>query len=176
MTGQGMTRFGRGLLLTAIVALLAFDGWQLAARTPAESTPAHVRTMTFQPYEPQKALYHITDGAGVLAAGRWRNLLQMARNHVAAVGPEWLDLRILLQGDGLDLLRRARNDPDLASRIDRLKKDGVRFLVCLNTITGQNMDPEKTLYGVRREDIIQAGMAEAAALVQQGYAYLKPMN
>ncbi len=170
-----MTRFGKGLVLTAIVAMLAFDGWQLAARTPQEGTPADIATMTFQPYEPQKALYHITEGAGVLAAGRWRSLLQMARNHLNAVGPEWLELRILLQGDGLDLLRRAKSDSDLAAKIDRLKKDGVRFLVCLNTITGQNIDPDRTLYGFRREDIVQAGMAEAATLVQQGYAYLKPM-
>lgn len=171
-----MTRFGKGLVLAAIVALLAFDGFRLAAHTPDEGTPAAIRSMAFQPYEPQKALYHITDGAGMLGAGRWRNLLQMARNHLDAVGPEWLDLRILLQGDGLDLLKRAKSDPELAGKIDRLKKDGVRFLVCLNTITGHNIDPDKTLHGVRREDIVQAGMAEAAALVQQGYAYLKPMN
>ncbi len=169
-------RFRTKLLAAAVLAVLAFDVWQLAARTPAEATPAAIRAMTFPLYEPQKALYHITDDGGLFATSRYRNLLQMARNHLNAVGPEWLDLRILIQGDGIDLLRKAKSNPDLAARIDALKRGGVRFLVCLNTITGHDIDPDRTLYGVAREDLVSAGMGEAAALVQQGFAYLKPMN
>jgi len=164
------------MLLMAILGLGAFEGWQLSASTPAETTPPEIRGMAVPLYEPQKVVYHVTEGGGLMARGRHKNLLQMARNHLDAVGKDWLELHLVLQGDGLDLLRRAKTDPDLSRRIDALKKDGVRLVVCLNTITGKNIDPFKSLYGVTRDDIIGAGNAEVTALVQRGFVYLKPQD
>lgn len=132
--------------------------------------------MRFAPYAPQKAVYHVTEGGGFFPRSRYRNLLQIARNHVDAVGAGKLDLRIILQGDGIELLELAHRDRDLATRIDALKRDGVRFLICRNTISGRDLDPAATLYDVRPGDIVQAGIAEATSLIQMGYVYLKPLG
>lgn len=170
-----MTRSKRLLWTLPILAVTALGGWRYASGNTHGHTPDAVKTMTFAPYAAQKVVYHVTEGAGLLGHGRYRNLLQIARNHLQAVGVGRLDLRIVLQGDGIELLQLARSDKDLAGRIDALKRDGVRFLICRNTIMGHDLDPAD-LYGVAPADIVPAGIAEAASLVQQGYAYLKPLG
>lgn len=172
-----MMRQTRPLLwMLPILVVAASGGWHYARGSTHLHTPDAIRTLRFAPYAPQKAVYHVTEGGGFFPRSRYRNLLQIARNHVDAVGAGRLDLRIILQGDGIELLELARRDSDIAGRIDALKRDGVRFLVCRNTITGHDLDPAEALYGVGPDDIVKAGIAEAAALVQKGYAYLKPLG
>lgn len=158
-----------------ILAATALFGWRYANGSTRPHTPETVKAMRFAPYATQKAVYHVTEGSGLIGHGRYRNLLQIARNHLQAVGVGRLDLRVVLQGDGVELLELAKSDSDLAVRIDALKRDGVRFLICRNTIMGRDLDPAE-LYGVTAEDIVPAGIAEATSLVQQGYVYLKPLG
>jgi uncharacterized protein len=132
-----------------------------------------ISSMRFEPYAEQKVVYHVMTGGG-FRDRNFRNLLVMANNHMAAVGEGWLDLHILLQGDGVDLLRSAKNNAQMASQIDSLKKRGVKFVVCWNTLIQRGLDPDKLMHGVKHEDIVGAGMAEAAALVQKGYILLRP--
>lgn len=136
-------------------------------------TAPWVRQMQTPDYGPQKAIYHLSEGAGLLD-GRYRHILQVAVNHVAAVGKERLDLRIVLQSEGVDLLERARHNSQLRDKIDRLRADGVRFLICRNTLIARGIDPDRDLYGVRRDDIVRAGVGEIAALAAQGFVYMKP--
>lgn len=170
-----MTRKTRLLWTLPILAVTALFGWRYANGSTQRHTPEAVKTMSFAPYAAQKAVYHVTEGSGLIGHGRYRNLLQIARNHLQAVGVGRLDLRIVLQGDGVELLELAKTDSDLAARIDGLKRDGVRFLICRNTIMGRDLDPAD-LYGVSAGDIVPAGIAEATSLIQQGYAYLKPLG
>jgi uncharacterized protein len=132
-----------------------------------------ITNMRFEPYAEQKAVYHVMTGGG-FRDRNFRNLLLMANNHMAAVGEGWFDLRILLQGDGVDLLMAARSNPAMAAQIDSLKKRGVKFVVCWNTLIQRGLDPDKLMHGVKREDIVEAGMAEATALAQKGYIILRP--
>lgn len=159
----------------AAVALTAGGGMAAysTVRPYHPGTPAEISAMTFAPYEEQKVVYHITYSGG-LRDRAYRNLLHVANNHLAAVGDGWLDLRILLQGDGLDLLIAAKSNGDFARRIDALKARGVRFVVCWNTITSKGIDPQAELYGVTKADIVGSSMAEAAALQQKGYVLLRP--
>jgi intracellular sulfur oxidation DsrE/DsrF family protein len=135
--------------------------------------PAWVRDLKTPDYAPQKVLYHLSEGAG-LRDGRYRHLLQVAGNHVAAVGKERLDLRVIMQSEGVDLLERARHNSELRGKIDKLRADGVRFLICRNTLISRGIDPDRDLYGVKREDIIRAGVGEIASLQAQGFVYMKP--
>ncbi len=129
-----------------------------------------VAAMHFAPYEPQRVIYHVTDGEWFFER-KFKNMLHVARNHVDAVALGELDLRIVLQGGGMDLLLKAK-DAKLASEIDLLRKAGVVFVVCRNTLVLRGIDPA-TLYMVRREDIVASSVAEAATLVGKGYVYMK---
>lgn len=158
--GLGLALAGTGALLVTPQALMA----------RGETTP-EVKAMHFAPYEAQKVIYHVMDGEGLLER-RFKNILHVARNHLDAVLPGDLDLRIMMQGGGVDLLKKARTDAHLASSIDRLKRDGVRFVVCRNTLVQRGINPAD-LHGVAREDIVASTMAETARLIAAGHIYLK---
>ena len=131
-----------------------------------------ISTMSFPLYPEQKVVYHLFSDGGFRNRG-YRNLMVIANHHIDAVGEGWLDLRIVMQGDGINLLAAAKDDPALAASIDRLKAKGVRFLLCKNTLTYQGIDPYTRLHGVKREDVVGAAIAEVASLVQQGFVNLK---
>jgi uncharacterized protein len=132
-----------------------------------------ITNMRFSPYPEQKVVYHVMNGGG-FRDRNFRNLLLMANNHMAAVGDGWLDLSILLQGDGVDLLMSARTNAVIAMQIDALKKRGVKFIICWNTLKQRGLDPDTLMHGVKHEDIVEAGMAEAVSLAQKGYVILRP--
>ena len=163
------------------IAVCGFTGLAAVAGVPArpvppiryEGAPEWGRPLQTPRYGPQKVIYHLSEGAGLLD-GRYRHLLQVAGNHVAAVGKDRLDLRIVMQSEGVDMLERAKHNEVLRERIDKLRADGVRFLICRNTLISRGIDPDRDLYGVKREDIIRAGVGEIAALQAQGFVYMKP--
>jgi intracellular sulfur oxidation DsrE/DsrF family protein len=163
------------------IAVCGFTGLAAVAGVAAwpmhpiryEGAPDWVRQLQTPGYGPQKVIYHLSEGAGLLD-GRYRHLLQVAGNHVAAVGKDRLDLRIVMQSEGVDMLERAKHNEVLRERIDKLRADGVRFLICRNTLISRGIDPDRDLYGVKREDIIRAGVGEIAALQAQGFVYMKP--
>ena len=122
-------------------------------------------------YKPQKAVYHV-DYDGGWFGRNYNFLIAVLEAHERAVGADKLRLAVVLQGNGLDLLASAKTNPALAAKIDELKKKGVRFLVCKNSLIGRAIDPFKDLYGVAKNDIVPAAVAELVALQQNGYVYL----
>jgi uncharacterized protein len=173
MENDPMSRLRTAGFIIGLTGFLAGSGWLISTAAKATNTgnPA-IAAMYFAPYSPQKAVYHVSESAGLFDRN-FKNILELAHNHVAAVGKDWLDLRIILQGDAVDLMIHARTNAALAARIDELRKDGVRFLICRNTLLVRNIDPDTKMYKVARSDIINAGMAEATELVQQGFVYLR---
>ena len=132
-----------------------------------------VKKMRVEDYGRQQVVYHIDQSAGVLN-GHYRHVLQVAKNHVDAVGADKLDLRIILQGDGVDFLLWARDNFDARQKIDNLKLEGVKILVCRNTLLARGIDPDRELYDVQKEDVIRTAVGEIAQLEQQGFQYIKP--
>ncbi|MCC2097260.1 MAG: DsrE family protein [Hyphomicrobiales bacterium] len=161
-----MKRFA-AFVLAGIVAVTAVKFAFL--QKPAISAPAH---MYFELYEPQKVVYHVHTGGGLFGSHN-RDLISIMNNHLRAVGEGYLDLRLVLQGKGIEILQDALKDEKLAAGIDALRKKGVRFLVCYNTLAGHGIDYRKDLYGVKKEDVVWAGVAEVARLQAAGYVYLK---
>jgi intracellular sulfur oxidation DsrE/DsrF family protein len=96
------------------------------------------------------------------------------QNHINAVGKEKLDLRVVMHGDGVEILRHARSDEGIKTKIDNLKLQGVHFNVCANTLKGRKIDQKKDLYDVTDNDVVPSGVAEIAILQGKGYAYVKP--
>jgi intracellular sulfur oxidation DsrE/DsrF family protein len=173
-----MRRKLRKIVLGGVILAASAGFVAVAAAWPMHphfysGAPAWVRDMQTPDYATQKVIYHLSEGAG-LRDGRYRHLLQVAGNHVAAVGKDRLDLRVVLQSEGVDLLERARHNSELRQKIDKLRADGVRFLICRNTLISRGIDPDRDLYGVKREDIIRAGVGEIASLQAQGFVYMKP--
>jgi len=112
--------------------------------------------------------------------------LTYIQNHIRAVGAGNIDLRVVLHGDGLSLLiypealaelsrfKRANASEVMTARIDGLKFQGVRFLICNNTLKGRNVDLESHLHDADPADVIPSGVAELARLQSQGFAYIRP--
>jgi hypothetical protein len=124
----------------------------------------------------QKVAYHInTDDQKVLKAA-----LGNIQNHINAVCAKGdvcadkLDLRVVMHGNGLDLLKVAKTDEEFKSKIDNLKLQGTSFKVCANTLKGKKLDYQKDLHDVKKSDIVPSGVAELAILQGQGFAYVKP--
>ena len=162
-------KIGIAVAALGLAALGLFGICGFALRDSHRSSAADI---VLQPYAgPQKVVYHITDGDGLFNHHSAR-VLQSVRNHINAVAKGNLEIRIVLQGEGLDVLLNASHDKALAAAVDTLKADGVHFSICRNTMVGRHVELSD-LHGASIEDIVPAGVAEAAMLQGKGYAYLK---
>ena len=118
----------------------------------------------------QKVVYHINynDEKQLNAA------LGNAKNHIAAIGKDKIDMKIVMHGPGVDLLKIANTDLGVQQKVILLKKDGVDFEVCKNTLVNKKINYKDDLFDVSEKDIVPSGVAEVAILQQKGYAYIKP--
>ncbi|MBN8533979.1 MAG: DsrE family protein [Rhizobiales bacterium] len=124
-------------------------------------------------YGAQKVIYHITE------KGHWRNrdgeasrLVHVLNNHRRAVEPDDFEAQVLFQGNGVDLLRRAKKNPVLAAQFDDLRRKGVKFRVCANTLSAYGM-PLESLHNVAKDDLVFAAVAEIVHLQKEGWGYIR---
>ena len=149
----------RKFLSLAAIALLGLGGSSIALAADAKQADAK-----------QKVVYHINYNDETLLNAALGN----AKNHIAAVGKDNIDMKIVMHGNGLDLLKTANTNLDMQQKVINLKKDGVDFEVCKNTLTSKKINYKNELFDVSEKDIVPSGVAEVARLQQQGYAYIKP--
>lgn len=150
--------------LTSITAAVLAMGVLLAGATNATAS---------ERYGKQKVVYHINYPGGE-ADKKYRGALRNIQNHINAVGAENMEVKVILHGNGLGLLKEAKSNDKLKGQVVSLKAQNVKFNVCNNTIKGRKIDYEKDLLEVFPEDIIPSGVAELSRLQQQGYTYIKP--
>ena len=123
-------------------------------------------------YAKQKVVYHINYPGGnedKAYKGAMRNI----QNHINAVGADNLDLKVVIHGNGIGLLKSAKAPSKLQTQVASLKSQNVAFQVCANTLRGKKIGLDQ-LYEVFDEDIVTSGVAELAHLQAQGYTYIKP--
>lgn len=120
-------------------------------------------------YAEQKVVYHVNYHDN----SRHNGMLGNIQNHINGVGEDKIQLKVVMHGSGLELLRHAQNDAQMQAKIDNLKMQGVEFKVCENTLKGRNISLDE-LYDANASDVVPAGVAEIASLQQQGYMYLRP--
>ena len=120
--------------------------------------------------EKQKVVYHINfnDEKQLNAA------LGNVKNHINAIGKDKIDVKVVMHGNGVDLLKTANTDLDMQQKVIGLKKDGVAFEVCNNTLVSKKINFKNDLFDVSQKDIVPSGVAEVANLQQKGYVYIKP--
>jgi hypothetical protein len=120
----------------------------------------------------EKVVYHINQSGGDANAYYFAALGNI-RNHLTAVGADKIQVKVVMHGNGLGLVKNAKEDTRLQSALAALKGDLVEFLVCKNTMTQRKIARED-LYDVDDEDIVQSGVAELTHLQHHGYTYVKP--
>jgi intracellular sulfur oxidation DsrE/DsrF family protein len=120
-------------------------------------------------YNKQKVVYHVNYTDTKRQKGALRNI----QNHINAVGKDKLDLRVVMHGGGFTMLKTANDDLELQNKIISLKEQGVKMQLCANTIRGKKLDKKK-LFGLKDSDIVPSGVAEIAALQDQGFSYIRP--
>ena len=121
-------------------------------------------------YQDQKVVYH-NDGGGPDNAAYFKRMLSSIKNHIEAVGKDHIEIRVVDHSAGVDLFQIAQTDKLLAGQIDYLRAQGVRFLICANTLKERQIDWH-TLYGVKEDDIVPSGVAELARLQGMGFVYI----
>ncbi len=124
-------------------------------------------------YSKQKVVYHINEDGGE-GNQVYLRALNNIQNHINAVGAENLTLKVVLHGDGVNVLRDAVDNLRLQGQVINLKNQNVSFLICKNTLVQRKIDPEKDLFEVYEEDIVPSGVAELSHLQQQGFTYVRP--
>jgi hypothetical protein len=124
-------------------------------------------------YGKQKVVYHINYNGGEDDMA-YRAALRNIQNHINAVGYENMDIKVVLHGNGLGLLKGAKTNKKLQGDVTNLKTQNVAFAVCNNTLKGRKIDYEKDLFEVFQDNIVPSGVAELSHLQQQGYTYIKP--
>ena len=130
----------------------------------------NLNTAYAENYGKQKVVYHVNfDDEKQLKAA-----LGNIQNHINAVGKDNIDLRVVMHGPGVALLQMANKNPDFADKISNLKRQGIHFNVCNNTLQGKKINYKTDLYDVSQEDIVPSGVAEIAHLQSQGFSYVKP--
>jgi len=169
MTAQPMFRIAAlALALTAVAA----GAQTTAPATDTTSATGSGEAAEATSYAPQKVVYHV-NGDGGEGGKVYNAALANLRNHLDAVGDGEADLRVVMHGDGIGLLQMAADDMGMQGKITDLKNRGVRFLVCNNTLTGRDIDPN-SLFDVYPEDIVPSGVAEIGKLQAEGFGYIKP--
>jgi hypothetical protein len=125
-------------------------------------------------YGKVKVVYHL-NGQGGEGDKAYMMAVGNIKNHIAAVSPGNADVKVVMHGDGLGILKSAMTNLKLQGEIANLKTTHkVQFLVCKNTLVQRKIDPDKELFEVFKEDIVPSGVAEVAHLQTKGYSYIKP--
>ena len=124
-------------------------------------------------YGKQKVVYHINYDGGD-ADKAYRGALRNIQNHINAVGAENIEIKVVLHGNGVGLLKSAKSNEKLQMDVTNLKTQNVAFNVCNNTLVGRKINYETDLFEVFQDNIVPSGVAELSRLQQMGYTYIKP--
>jgi intracellular sulfur oxidation DsrE/DsrF family protein len=124
-------------------------------------------------YGTQKVVYHINYPGGD-GSKAYLGALRNIQNHINAVGAENMEIKVVMHGNGVDLLKNAMTEDPLQVAVVNLKSQNVGFQVCNNTLVGRKINYETDLFDVFAEDIVPSGVAELSRLQQMGYTYIKP--
>ncbi|WP_193177099.1 DsrE family protein [Oricola nitratireducens] len=124
-------------------------------------------------YGKQKVVYHINYNGGEDDKA-YRGALRNIQNHINAVGKDNMEIKVVLHGNGVGLLKDAKTNQKLQMDVTSLKTQNVSFNVCNNTLKGRKIDYQNDLFEVFEDDIVPSGVAELSRLQMMGYTYIKP--
>jgi intracellular sulfur oxidation DsrE/DsrF family protein len=146
------------LLDVLLISALALAPTALFASPPASAAAA---------LEPIKAVYHVNETEKTWTA--LRNIQNHLRDDPST------SIVVVANGNGIDFLLKDAVDKQgtpFQPTLEELKKNGVVFKVCRNTLTSRKLTDDAV---AGEAVVVQAAVAEIARLqIREGYAYLKP--
>ena len=98
-------------------------------------------------------------------------VLNAANNVLKVYGPDKVAIDIVAFGPGIDLLREGNPN---AERVHSLVAQGVRFDVCMNTVTTIERETGKPCPLNPQARRVEAGIARIMTLAEHGYVTVRP--
>ncbi len=98
-------------------------------------------------------------------------ILSVANNVLKIYGPDKVAIDVVAFGPGVDLLREGNMN---AERISSLVAQGVRFDVCMNTVTTIERTTGKPYPLNPQAHPVEAGVARIMTLAEHGYITVRP--
>lgn len=98
-------------------------------------------------------------------------IISVANNMLKVYGPDRISIDVVAFGPGIDLLRAGSPEKEA---VDSLVAQGVRFDVCMNTVTTIKRDTGKTVALNPHAHHVQAGVAQLLTLAEHGYTLVRP--
>ena len=145
----------------------------IACLLVAMASTVATRTNAEDRYGKQKVVYHINYNGGEDDKA-YRAAMRNIQNHINAVGKDNIEIKVVLHGNGVNLLKDAVNNQKVQQDVLSLRSQQVKFQVCNNTLKGRKLSYENDLFEVFKDDIVPSGVAELSRLQQMGYTYIKP--
>ena len=141
-----------------VISAMALAPTAILAAPPAGAATAN---------DPVRAVYHVNEADKTWPA--LRNIQNHLRDDPAT------KIVLVANGNGIDFLLKDAVDKQgtpFQPTLEDLKKKGVVFKVCRNTLTARKLADDAI---AAEAVVVQAGVAEIARLqIREGYAYLKP--
>ncbi len=151
-----------------LAATMLLAGLVLSTQASAAYVQVH---STHVPYGAVKAVIPVTAVNPKVWNVKLHNLLN-AENAIKA-GNGTLQARVVLYARGIAMLQQPTT-PAFKQLVDALRKDGVQFEICNNSLKKLQVDWH-SLYGVKEADVVPSGFLEVAWLANHGWA-VDPMN
>jgi intracellular sulfur oxidation DsrE/DsrF family protein len=98
----------------------------------------------------------------------WNEVFGNFRNVRRALGPENVEIEMVVYGDGIAMLR---DDSLVPNKVEEALDEGVKIVACENTMKAQNISRDHMLPGI---DYVEAGIVELIKLQAAGWAYIRP--
>lgn len=114
-----------------------------------------------------KVVYHVTEFERVPF------VLGNIENHIKGVGgPENVEIILVAHGTAVKAFEKTSADKSLLERYGNLKKKGIEFDACGNTLNKDKLTLQDLPEGFVRID--QGGVVRIAELQHAGYIYIRP--
>jgi intracellular sulfur oxidation DsrE/DsrF family protein len=108
-------------------------------------------------------VFHVTDSD----PAKWNQALNNAANLQKAIGKDNMDIEIVVNGKGLDMMKF---DSVAASRMTEATKNGVKLLACGATMKAANVTEKDLHEGVK---VVPGGVVEIMQKQEAGWSYIK---
>jgi intracellular sulfur oxidation DsrE/DsrF family protein len=115
------------------------------------------------PARTHRVLFAVTSGDAI----DWQMTLGNARNLIAGLKPEPVEVEIVAYSSGIMMIK---GDSSVAADIAALQAQGVKFVACQNAMRFHKLELKDLLPGVTP---VPAGIVEVVTKQEQGWTYIK---
>lgn len=98
----------------------------------------------------------------------WRQALGTVRNLITEVGADHVQIEIVVNGPGVQMLRF---DSVVGPQLSELTRDGVQLRACGNTLAAHKLRPGDLHASV---EVVPSGVVEILKRQKEGWVYIKP--